>query len=201
MIPEDLGKTWAIMSTGFKPYPVCAFNQTPVRVILGLIEENDISYENIEKVEVRVNPYEYHYAGMASRGPFDSVGATLMSTPFCAALAFIDGQATLEGLTRYSDPKIGELMNRIEHIPDDGIGRYCGAVSVRTKDGKVFQKEAKEGPEFYNFDMEQTIELARRVTSETGVSQDKVGEVIDMVGKLDDLPDVGGLAKLLGSCP
>lgn len=200
-IPRDLGKTWSIMSTGFKPYPVCAFNQTPVRIILGLIEENDISYGNIEKVEVKVNPYEYHYAGMASRGPFDSVGATLMSTPFCAAMAFVDGRATLEGLSRFDDPKIRDLMNRVEHIPDDGIGRYCGEVLVRTKDGKVFQKEAKEGAEFYNFDMEQTIELARRVTSETGVSQDKVGEMIDMVGKLDDLSDVRDLARLLGSCP
>ncbi len=200
-ISRDLGKTWSIMTTGFKPYPVCAFNQTPVRIILGLLEENDIPFENIEKVEVRVNPYEYHYAGMANRGPFDSVGATLMSTPFCAALALVDGQATLEGLTRYDDPRIDDLINKTEHIPEDGIGRYCGAVTVRTKDGKAFEKEAKEGPEFYNFNMDQTSELARRVTSETGVSPDKVDALIDMVGKLDALPDVRELANLLGSCP
>jgi 2-methylcitrate dehydratase PrpD len=200
-IPRDLGKTWSIMTTGFKPYPVCAFNQTPVRIILGLLEENEIPHESIEKVEVKVNPYEYHYAGMANRGPFDSVGATLMSTPYCAALALVDGQATLEGLTRYSDPSIGGLIDKIEHIPDEGMGRYCGAVTVHTKDGKSFEKEAMEGPEYYNFDLEQTIELAGRVTSETGVSPDKVKSLIDMISGLDELPNVSELAKLLGSCP
>ncbi|MBW1942982.1 MAG: MmgE/PrpD family protein [Deltaproteobacteria bacterium] len=200
-ISRDLGKTWSIMSTGFKPYPVCAFNQTPVRIILGILEENDISHEDIEKVVVSVNPYEYHYAGMANRGPFDSVGATLMSTPFCAALALVDGQTTLDGLTRYDDPRIEDLINKTEHIPEDGIGRYCGAVTVRTKDGNTFEKEAKEGPEFYNFDMQQTIELAGRVTAETGVSPDKVDGLIDMIGKLDALPNVSELVKRLGSCP
>jgi len=200
-IPRDLGKTWSIMTTGFKPYPVCAFNQTPVRIILGLLEENNIPYEDIEKVEVRVNPYEYHYAGMANRGPFDSVGATLMSTPYCAALALVDGRATLEGLTRYDDPQIGDLIDKTDHIPDEAMGRYCGAVTVRTKDGKSFQKEALEGPEYYNFNMEQTMGLARRVTSETKVSPEKVDALIDMVGRLDELPNVRELAKLLGSCP
>jgi 2-methylcitrate dehydratase PrpD len=201
LIAKDLGKTWSIMSTGFKPHPVCAFNQTPVRIILGLIEENDISYENIEKIEVRVNPYEYNYAGMASRGPFDSVGATLMSTPFCVALTFVDGQATLEGLTRYSDPKLNDLIKKIEHLPDDSIGNYCAAITVQTKEGKAFHKESKEGPEYYNFNMEQTIELAKRVTSETGVSPDKLGEMIDMIQNLEEMPNVRELAKLLGSCP
>ncbi|MBW1772652.1 MAG: MmgE/PrpD family protein [Deltaproteobacteria bacterium] len=55
-ISRDLGKTWSIMSTGFKPYPVCAFNQTPVRIILGILEENDISHEDIEKVVVMASP-------------------------------------------------------------------------------------------------------------------------------------------------
>jgi 2-methylcitrate dehydratase PrpD len=199
LITKDLGKTWSIMSTGFKPYPVCAFNQTPVRIILGLIEENDISYENIEKIDVRVSPYEYNYAGMASRGPFDSVGATLMSTPYCVALAIMDGQATLEGLTRYSDPKLNDLIKKIEHLPDDSIGSYCAAITVRTKEGKVFHKESKEGPQYYNFNMEQTIELAKRVTSETGVSQDKLVEMIDMIQNLEEMPNVRDLAKLLGS--
>ncbi|MBW1772653.1 MAG: hypothetical protein JRJ82_07160 [Deltaproteobacteria bacterium] len=49
--------------------------------------------------------------------------------------------------------------------------------------------------------MQQTIELAGRVTAETGVSPDKVDGLIDMIGKLDALPNVSELVKRLGSCP
>jgi 2-methylcitrate dehydratase PrpD len=200
-LTRDLGKTWSIMSAGFKPFPVCAFNQTPVRSVLALMAENALSYEEIDKIEIRVNPYEYNYAGMAARGPFDSVGGTLMSTPFCVALVFVDGQPTLEGLYKFGDPKIRQLMDRIDHVPDEGIGSYCCALTVETRDGKSYHKALREGPEYYNFDMQQTIELARRVTSETGVSADKVESMINFIKELDHAPNIQELTELLGSCP
>ena len=201
LIAKDLGKVWSIMETGFKPYPVCAFNQTPVRTMLDLIDKNNFSYEDIEKIQVPVNPYEYNYAGMNSKGPFDSVGATLMSTPFCIALACVDRQVTLEGLTRFNDSKIKQLINRINHLPDEKIERYCAEITVHTKDGRKLKKESNEGPKYYNFDMDRTIELANRVTSETGVSQEKVARMIDMIKNMDKASDVKDLALLLGSCP
>jgi 2-methylcitrate dehydratase PrpD len=200
LLTKDLGKTWSIMSAGFKPYPVCAFNQTPVRTLLGLIEDKKLSYKDVKKIQVRVNPYEYYYAGMAARGPFDSVGATLMSTPFCVALTFVDGQAALEGLYRFDDSNIKDLVEKIEHMPDESIGTYCCAITVETTDGQSFFIESREGAEYYNFNMEQTTELAKRVTSETGVSQDKVAKMIDFIKDLDQAPNIKELAELLGSC-
>jgi 2-methylcitrate dehydratase PrpD len=201
LLTKDLGKTWSIMSAGFKPFPVCAFNQTPVRTVLSLIKENSLSYKEVNKIQVRVNPYEYNYAGMAARGPFDSVGGTLMSTPFCVALVFIDGDATLDGLYRFDDPMIKELMERIDHVPDETIGSYCCAVTVETKGGNSYHKESREGAEYYNFDIQQTTELARRVTSETGVSPDKVDRMINFIQELDQAPNIKELTELLGSCP
>jgi 2-methylcitrate dehydratase PrpD len=201
LLTENLGKKWSIMSAGFKPFPVCAFNQTPVRTALSLIKENSLSYREVNKIQVRVNPYEYHYAGMSARGPFDSVGGTLMSTPFCVALAFIDGKATLDGLYRFDDLRITELMEKIDHIPDETIDSYCCTITVETKNGKSYRKESREGPEYYNFDMEQTIELARRVTSETGVRQDKVDRMINFIKELDQASNIKELTELLGSCP
>lgn len=124
-----------------------------------------------------------------------------MSTPFCVALTFVDGQATLGGLYRFDDRNIKELIEKIEHIPDESVGTYCCAITVETKDGQSFFKESREGAEYYNFNMEQTTELARRVTSETGVSQDKVAQLVDLIKDLDRAPNIKALADLLGSCP
>lgn len=60
-IAASLGRDWAIHRVAFKPYPVCAFNQTPVTAALHLREE--IAGAGIEAVRVRMNPYECGYAG------------------------------------------------------------------------------------------------------------------------------------------
>ena len=199
-ITRDLGKTWDMMDAGFKLYPVCAFNQTPVRTLLALIKENNLSAQDIKKIQIEVNPYEYHYEGLAFQGPFSSAESALMSTPFCAALVAMEGRVTLNGLYRFNDPNIGEMMKKIEHRPNEKIPTYCCTLILTTKKGDSLRKESTEGPAYYNFNMEQTIELARRVTSEAGLDQDKVSRMIDVVGNLDEALDVKGLADLMGSC-
>ena len=72
----------AILRVAFKPYPVCAFNQTPVTGALVLREELRSAPA---KVRVRMNPYETGYAGMDAVGPFSTISGTLMSIPFCIA--------------------------------------------------------------------------------------------------------------------
>jgi 2-methylcitrate dehydratase PrpD len=200
LLVRDLGKTWSIMGAGFKPYPVCAFNQTPVRSLLGLIEDKKFFHKDVKRIEVRVNPYEYNYAGMNERGPFNSIGSTLMSTPFCIALTLVDGKVTLEGLLRFNDNKIKETIDKIYHIPDENVGAYCCEIVVETKGGKKIRKESYEGPEYYNFNMEKTVELATRVTSETGVPKDKVERMIEFVQNIEKEEKVSDLTRLLGSC-
>jgi 2-methylcitrate dehydratase PrpD len=200
-IVDQLGKRWEIMNAGFKPYPVCAFNQTPVITMLSLVKENPIQAEDVERIQIRVNPYEYHYAGMNFRGPFHSVGATLMSTPFCLATAVVDKEVTLKGISQFNHPKILALIDRIDHIPDEKIPRWSCVIDVAMKDGKKYRKEMIIGPEYYNFNMEQDIELIHRVTRETGVSPSKVDQMIARVKELPQARNVRALVEVLANCP
>jgi len=200
-IVAHLGKKWEIMNAGFKPYPVCAFNQTPVIAMLDLAKENKIRAEEIERLQIRVNPYEYNYAGMSYRGPFSSVGATLMSTPYCLAVACVDQEVTLKGISQFTNRNILGLIDRIEHTPDEKIPRWSCIVDVRMKDGKKFKKEMIISPEYYNFSMKQDIELIKRVTSETGVNPSKVDKMVGMVQDLPNAQNVRALIDVLANCP
>ncbi len=200
-IVAHLGRKWEIMNAGFKPYPVCAFNQTPVIAMLGLVQENRINADEIERLRIRVNPYEYNYAGMNYRGPFRSVGATLMSTPYCLAVAGVDREVTLKGISQFSNPKILALIDRIEHLPDEKIPRWSCMIEVQMKNGKKFKKEMIIGPEYYNFNMAQDIELIKRVTSETGVTQSKVDHMVEFVQDLPQAKNVRALVDVLANCP
>jgi 2-methylcitrate dehydratase PrpD len=200
-IVAHLGKKWEIMNAGFKPYPVCAFNQTPVIAMLDLIRENPIPADAVGRIQIRVNPYEYDYAGMNSRGPFNSVGATLMSTPFCLAAAVVDREVTLKGISQFTHPPILSLIDRIDHIPDEKVPRWSCIIEVQMKNGQKLKKEMIIGPEYYNFNMDQDIDLIKRVTKETRVSQKKVERMIEIVRDLPKAKSVRPLIDVLASCP
>jgi len=200
-IVAQLGEKWEIMNAGFKPYPVCAFNQTPVIAMLGLVKENKLKADEIEGLQIRVNPYEYNYAGMNYRGPFSSVGATLMSTPYCLAVACVDQEVTLKGISQFTTPQILALIDRIEHLPDEKIPRWSCIVEVQMKNGKKIKREMIIGPEYYNFNMKQDIELIKRVTSETGVTPSKVERMVELVQDLPNAKNVRSLIDVLANCP
>lgn len=117
-IIRNLETNWEIMDAGFKSYPVCALNQTPVLTMLDLVKENKIDSDEIKRIRIRMNPQDFSYPGINYRGPFNTVGATLMSTPFCLAVACMRRAVTLEGIHRFKSRRILSLVDRIEQIPD-----------------------------------------------------------------------------------
>src|SRR5690606_33916257 len=115
-LASELGKTWFIHRVTFKPFPVCAFNQTPVTGALALREE--IAGVDIRAVRVRMNPYECGYAGMDAKGPFSTISGTLMSIPFCIAVTLVHGIPDMRRMTTYDDPAVNGLVERIDLVPD-----------------------------------------------------------------------------------
>ena len=200
-IVKHLGKRWEIMNAGFKPYPVCAFNQTPVIAMLDLVEKNNIDYRNIRKIEMRVNPYEYHYAGMNHKGPFRTIGATLMSTPFCLAVACVDKAVTLTGIQQFENPKILDLVEKVEHIPDEKMPSLSCYINVFMQNGQLHSKEMKVTPEYYNYDFDRDVELVKRVSGETGVPQKKVDQMITFLRDFEKAPNIDKLVRMLRTRP
>ena len=200
-IVASLGKKWEIMNAGFKPYAVCAFNQTPVKAMLDLVEGHNIDYSQVQKILIRVNPYEYNYAGMNYRGPFSTVGATLMSTPYCLAVATVDKKVTLKGISQFKNQKILDLIDRIEHIPDEMIPRWSCVIDVEMKNGELLKKEMIISADYYNFNMQQDIELIKRVTSETKVNQKKLDRIVEFMRGFEKAKNVYPLIDVLAKCP
>lgn len=200
-IGRDLGKKWEIIRTGFKPYPICFFNQTPVTAMLDLVKKHKIDSGDIKWIKIRVNPYEYQYPGMNYRGPFISIGATLMSTPFCLAVACIDKEMTLKGIGQFDNPQILKLIDRIDKVPDERVPGLSCFIEVQTKGGKRFTKEMIVSSDYYNFDMNQVIELIKRITGETGVKPGKVDKMVSIVKDLHRAENVRSLIAVLAHCP
>jgi 2-methylcitrate dehydratase PrpD len=192
-VTAGLGSDWAVHRVTFKPFPVCAFNQTPVTAALALREV--LGTAEIDGVTVRMNPYEVGYAGMDARGPFSTISGTLMSIPFCIAVTLLRGAPTMQLMTRYDDARVNALVERVQLIADDSIAQLCCRIDVRTRDGRTVTREQTMTFSDYSYDRRGVSRLVRRVGAETAIPTSAYDRLERFV---DRLPDAD-LAEVLTS--
>lgn len=162
-----LGQDWAILRATFKPFPVCAFNQTPVTAALVLREK--LGNAGIRGVRVRMNPYETGYAGMDAVGPFNSVSGTLMSIPFCIAATLIYGIPDMKRMTTYDDAKLNGFINRITLISDPSVPTLSCVIEADTTDGHTLTQNQHMTTADFAYDRAGVSQLVRRIGAEQDV--------------------------------
>lgn len=170
----QLGKEWAISKVTFKPYPVCALNQTPVIAALALHKQLDGSEP--EAVRIRMNPTCVGYAGMDNTGPFNSLSGTLMSIQFCVATTLLYGEPSVEQMSDFSNPAVLALMPRIKPIADPAYGLLacCIEVDVTGHDQPLLHECLVDHTE-YSYNRSQVSSLIRRIGVETHVPEQAYG--------------------------
>jgi len=192
--PKDLavslGRDWAILRVTFKPFPVCAFNQTPVTGALALRET--LAGKRIASVRVRMNPYETGYAGMDAVGPFNSISGTLMSIPFCIATTLVHGAPSMKRMTSYDDAAVNALVERIELVTDPEVPVLSAIIEAETGDGEAHTREQRMTPADYAFDRPNLHGLLTRIGREQGLPDalfERIGSVVDRLpsGRVEDL--------------
>jgi len=166
-LTSSLGRSWAIHRVTFKPFPVCAFNQTPVTAALALREA--LGGQEVEDVCVRMNPYEIGYAGMDAHGPFHTISGTLMSIPFCIATTLVHGVPTMERMTTYDDAAVNALDRRVRLVADEQTPTLCCRIELRTRGGRALERDQRMTFADYAYDRGGVSRLVRRIGEETGV--------------------------------
>ncbi|MGF2249192.1 MmgE/PrpD family protein [Bordetella pertussis] len=170
-IAGQLGKDWSILKATFKPYPVCALNQTPVRASLALREQLGAQADAVRAVRIHLNPTVVGYAGMDKEGPFESVSGTLMSIQFCVATTLLHGAPTIAHMTAFDDAGVLGLIPRIRPLADPALGLLSCRIESDV-DGRaepvVVQMHTDHTE--YSYDRAGVSALVRRIGAETGVA-------------------------------
>lgn len=184
-----LGQEWSILRVTFKPYPVCAFNQTPVTGALDL--RKTIAGRPLKAVRVRMNPYETGYAGMDAVGPFNSISGTLMSIPFCIATTLLHGVPSMKHMTTYDDAAVASLVSRIALVSDANIPILSAIIEADLESGETLVHEQRMTPKDYAFDRPTLRELLERTGAEQGLPAalfDRIEAAADALpgGKIED---------------
>ena len=134
---EKLGEEFEFTTVTYKEYPACQFLRGIIRGLGELRKEAPNT--SVKNVAIRMNPYEADFIGVRFAGPFESPAQTVMSAPFCAALAWTSGTASFDDLRTYDNAAVNTLVPKINIITDDKRERYEPHIAVSLDNGRTLE--------------------------------------------------------------
>ncbi|WUI04177.1 MmgE/PrpD family protein [Spirillospora sp. NBC_00431] len=185
---DRLGDDWRIRRVTYKPYPICAINQVPVTVLTGLARRHGVKADDVESVTAELSPDDAAYPGIDAHGPFRDVGGTLMSLPYCLAVALRDGGIELADLRRFDDPALMDLTRRITVAAADDVPQGGCRITVRTRDGGTRADAFAPDATMFDWDRDETAARLRAMAAETPLPPPRLDGFIEVALDLDRRP-------------
>ena len=182
-ITTGLGKDWMFLETLYRIYSTAGYNIAHVDVSAQLCIENDIKYEDVERVEAVVNWMETQYPSPAFPSRREDgeaqTGGTKYYTAYGVAMRGFPvlrsqqmGVADDDG----DPPEVLDLMHRVEIIPSHNMTLFGPRITVFTKDGKSYTKQST-GREFM-WDFEEEAGRIRDVIPGLPIPEAQFEEII-----------------------
>ena len=217
-IPYDLtrlhafGQKYLTLNLAIKPYPCCGYTICPIDNVLDIIQKNNLSSQEIDKIVIRVGKAAYDSVCQ----PHDikyrpkTVGDARFSIPYTVGSAIFHGGIFLEdfSLEAIKDTERLKEVDKVETLLDPEIEAEAGKSGLRlslniaevsTRDGRNFSQKmlyAKGYPQ-KPMTFEDCVEKARRCAGTVGFSEDRFNSLVEAVSKLEQLEDVRIIARLM----
>jgi 2-methylcitrate dehydratase PrpD len=196
---ETLGKTWDIEGLIQKYHASCHFTHSPIEAVWSILEKEGVAEGDIKSLTV-------HSSEMGLSAAFRTEARTGLegkfSIPYCVANAILRGRGNtgLQAFTeeRVNDPRVQELMTRIQTNKADDISGLGARVEIETMSGKTYS-------EYYNVN-KAIPELAMRREKITEkfmdlaqplLGRNKTKRLVEAINGLREMEDVNALIGLL----
>ncbi len=183
----------------FKKYPSCWATQSGTETMLQIIEENDLSAENIDHISITMTPGPYKLVGHEFEvGNRPTVNAQF-NIRYCLANALLRRASKIEhfDVAAIADPKVLELAKKTGVVLDPDLertGHNAVLIRVDRKEGDPIEKllAVPRGAPDNPLRMEDHIERFRDCFDYgkgtlPGERADKILSTIDKLEKLDDI--------------
>ncbi|MBU8811851.1 MmgE/PrpD family protein [Mycolicibacterium goodii] len=189
---EHLGSTWNILDVTFKPYPVCAFNQTPAMLAVRL-RRAGLRPQDVTAVHLRMNEREATYPGMPAQPPFTSTANTLMSARFAFAAGLVLGDISYATLCDFTNPDILQTVSKIELLPEPGRRAKTAHARVVLSDGSTRIDAIDNSDALLSWTFDEVVANAGRLAAEAGWTAAELLTLIDAVTSIEHAESVDSL--------
>jgi 2-methylcitrate dehydratase len=148
LLTDGLGESWRITQCGMKAFPTEALTHTPISAVLDLVKTNDLTPDQVEKIQIRSLARAADILSDPSKYDPHTKETADHSLPYVIAAALVDRQVTPVQFTmaKIMDAKIRAQLKKIEVVADPGIEKVFPAlqrviVNINTTDGRSFSKQ------------------------------------------------------------
>ena len=154
----NLGKEWMFLETLYRIYSIPGYNIAHIDVGAKLCEENNIRSQDVDRIEAVVNWLETQYPSPAFPNQREDIGEPRRGgTRYYSAYGVVKrGFPMLPG--EPDPPEVLELMKRVTIIPSHEMTLFGPRITIFTKDGKSYTKQATGREFIWDFNEE-----ARRI--------------------------------------
>jgi 2-methylcitrate dehydratase PrpD len=157
-LTANLGQEWTLLETLYRIYSVAGYNIAHIDVTAKLCQEHDIKYADVERVEAVVNWMETQYPSPAFPQRREDIGeASRGSTRYYSAYGVVTRGFPMLAVTT-DPPEVLDLMKRVRIIPSHDMPLFAPRITIFTRDGRSFTKQATGREFIWDFDEE-----ARRI--------------------------------------
>ena len=193
-ITASLGKEWILLETLYRVYSIAGYNIAHIEVTAKICEEHNVRYADVDRVEAVVNWLETQYPSPAFPTRREDIGeATPGSTRYYSAYGVVKrGFPLLPGGA--DPPEVLELMKRVTIIPSHDMALFAPRITIFTKDGKSYTKQAT-GREFI-WDFDEQARRIRGVVPGLPITAARFEEIITACRDLDRQERVDKLIQL-----
>ena len=151
-IGAELGTRWMFLDTLYRIYSTAGYNIAHIDVTAKLCAEHDIRYEDVARVEAVVNWLETQYPSPAFPSRREDKTSTPGSTAYFSAYGVVKRsypilKSQIDPAGAGDPPEVLDLMKRVTIIPSHEMTLFGPRITIHTKDGKSFTKQAT-GREF-----------------------------------------------------
>ena len=193
-ITAGLGEEWLFLETLYRIYSTAGYNIAHVDVTAQLCEEHGIAYEDVERVEAVVNWLETQYPSPAFPTRREDLGeATPGSTRYYTAYGVVRrGFPLLAGAP--DPPEVLDMMTRVTLIPSHEMTLFGPRITIFTRDGRSYTKQAT-GREFI-WDFDEEARRIRDVAPGIPIPAARFEDIIATCGGLDRVDPAQRLIEL-----
>ncbi len=195
---RGLGERWELENISLRKWPVGAYLQSVVSVLLPLVGDHDVKFERVRRLRVTLSPEAFRLHG--SVGWADGFRARL-SARYLAAVVVHDRRCWLDQFTaeRITDRTLGDFAReRVNIFEDAGLGDTAVSAELELADGTSLTAQ-RQVPRGDAADPLTRAEIADkfRKSSAGRLEPDAAAAAIEFVDGLERQPSVRPLLRLL----
>jgi 2-methylcitrate dehydratase PrpD len=109
----------------------------------------------------------------------------------------VNGDVKIAHLQRVDDPRVLDLVQRIDLRLDKALPEFSSRLEVTLRDGRTLHAERVDAASSYKFSLERALGLARSLRDEMPIDDERIGAIADFVQSIERR---GSVDELVGLC-